>query len=106
MKPRARHSQHFPAALGAFILALAGASSTVWAQGGPVPPFEPTPVLQTGLHYFAVQNLDTGAVEQRGITGSNGIAFSNLILRPNTPYRIRILQARTLAVADASLITP
>jgi hypothetical protein len=81
-------------------------AGAVMGQGGPQPPFQPAPVLQEGLHYFAVQNLDTGEVEQRGIAGSNGIAFSRLIIAPDTPYRIWILQARTLAVADASVITP
>jgi hypothetical protein len=77
------------------------------AQGlGPQQRFEPPPVPQEGLHYYAIQNLDSGAVEQRGVTGSNGIAFSNLILAPNTPYRIWVLQARTLAVANPSIITP
>jgi hypothetical protein len=63
-------------------------------------------VPQPGLHYYAVENLNTGRIEQRGTTGSNAIAFSNLILAPETPYRIWLLQASTLAVASASLITP
>lgn len=86
-------------------VALVGACATAFAQG-PVPPLQPAPVLQEGLHYYAIENLDTGEVEQRGVTGSNGIAFSNLILAPNTPYRVWVLQARTLAVANPSLITP
>jgi hypothetical protein len=53
-----------------------------------------TPVPQPGLHYYAVENLNTGRIDQRGTTGTNAIAFSNLILAPETPYRIWILQLR------------
>ena len=53
---------------------------------------------QTGLHYYAIENLDEARVEQRGTAGANGIAHDNLILRPQTRYRDWILQAATLKV--------
>ncbi|MEM7391547.1 MAG: Ig-like domain-containing protein, partial [Verrucomicrobiota bacterium] len=62
--------------------------------------------LEQGLHYYAIQNLESGMVEQRGTAGNNGIAFDNLILAPNTPYRIWLLQAASLLVADESVMTP
>jgi hypothetical protein len=62
--------------------------------------------VQTGLHYFAAENLRTGNVEQRGEAGSNGVAFDNLILAPDTPYRLWVLQAATLQIDAQSLITP
>ncbi len=84
-------------------LLLAQASS---AQNAPDLRLPVSSGPQTGLHYYAVENLDTGRIEQRGIAGSQGVAFANLILAPNTPYRVWILQAETLAVADRSFITP
>ena len=43
---------------------------------------------QTGLHYFAIEQLEPGStsgdIVRRGTAGSNGIAYSNLILAPNT----------------------
>jgi hypothetical protein len=71
--------------------------------------FSPAPVSAqerlTGLFYFAAQNLQTGTVEQRGIAGSNGIAFDNLLLAPNTAYRLWLLQASTLRIDNPSVIT-
>ncbi len=61
---------------------------------------------QTGLHYFAVENLDTGQVIRRGTAQSGGIAFSNVILAPNTRYRAWILQAATLLVGFTDFTTP
>ena len=60
---------------------------------------------RSGLHYFAVENLDRGAVEQRGIAGSNGIAFDTLILAPNTRYRTWLLEAATLRIGRAEFRT-
>lgn len=60
----------------------------------------------SGRFYFLVENRDTRAVEQRGQTESAGIAFSNLILRSNTNYRVYLLEASTLRVADVSFRTP
>ncbi|MEZ6183850.1 MAG: Ig-like domain-containing protein [Planctomycetota bacterium] len=59
--------------------------------------------LEEGLHYFAVEDLDTQEIVRRGITGSNGIAFSNLILAPNRRYRIYILQASSFRVGVVEL---
>ncbi len=80
-------------------------SSLVSAQG---PPPTPTPITtpQMGLHYYAIQDLNTGDVIRRGVTGDAGVAFSNLILSPDTPYRIWALQAETLRVANPGLVTP
>lgn len=61
---------------------------------------------QTGLHYYALQNLDLGIAEQRGKAGSNGIAHDNLVLAPNTRYRHWILQAATLHIGFADFVTP
>lgn len=70
-------------------------------------PFPASPQsLQTGLHYYAVVDLNTGQVVQRGKAGANGYAFDQLILAPNTPYRIMLLQASSLWVAQQSLSTP
>ncbi len=67
---------------------------------------EPDPSPQVGLHYFALLNLDTGKVEQRGKADSNGQAFHNLILAPNTHYRQFILQARTMMLGSSDFTTP
>jgi hypothetical protein len=64
------------------------------------------PGLETGLHYFAVEELDTHTVVQRGQAGSLGVAFSRLILAPNTRYRIWILQAASLRVGSIEITTP
>lgn len=77
--------------------ALLGAS-TADAQQQPQP--------LTGLFYFAVENLDAGRIEQRGIAGSGGAAFSNLRLAPMTRYRVWLLEASTLRVGRAELKTP
>lgn len=61
---------------------------------------------QTGLHYYALLNLDTGVVEQRGIADSNGQAFHNLVLAPNTHYRQFLLQARTSLIANSDFTSP
>ncbi len=61
--------------------------------------------VQRGLHYFAVENLATGMIEQRGEAGSNGVAFDSLILAPETRYRIWILQAATLDIGSVELRT-
>ncbi len=51
-----------------------------------------------GLHYWAVENLDADAVEQRGTSGGNGFIFNNLILAPRTEYRFWVLRAESLEV--------
>lgn len=59
----------------------------------------------TGLIYYSVENRDAERVEQRGTAGSAGIAFDRLILGSNTRYRIWLLEAATLRVADAEITT-
>ena len=61
--------------------------------------------VQQGLHYYAVVNSDTGQVVQRGKAGSQGLAFNQLILAPNTHYRIWILQAATLLIGYVDVAT-
>ena len=72
----------------------------------PLGPDAPDTTPQAGLHYFALLNLDTGKVEQRGKADSNGQAFHNLILDPNTHYRQFILQARTSLAGSSDFTTP
>lgn len=50
----------------------------------------------TGPHRFAVIDLETLQVVQRGRAGMAGIAFAQLILAPNRSYHIAILQEATL----------
>ena len=64
------------------------------------------PPLVSGLHYFAILNVDTGDVVQRGVTGKNGIAFDNLILAAKTHYRVFILDAATFNLGSAEFTTP
>ncbi len=60
----------------------------------------------TGLLYYAALNLETDAI-QRGEAGSNGIAFEqDIILAPNTRYRIFLLHAETLNEAYMDVVTP
>lgn len=59
-----------------------------------------------GLIYFAVENLDGQRVDQRGVAGSAGVAFSRLNLASDTRYRIWLLEAVSLRVADLEIQTP
>jgi hypothetical protein len=62
--------------------------------------------LETGLHYYAVENVDQRQVTERGTAGASGIAFTTpLVLSPDTNYRIWILQAASLDVAWVTLKT-
>lgn len=61
---------------------------------------------QTGLHYYALLNLDTGRMEQRGKADSNGEAFHNLILTAKARYRQYILQAKSRLVGYSDFIGP
>jgi hypothetical protein len=63
-----------------------------------------TPV--TGLLYYAIEDLDNRRVVQRGTAGSQGIAFDEILLGPNTRHRAWILEAATLRVGRASFTTP
>ncbi|HVR37146.1 MAG TPA: carbohydrate-binding domain-containing protein [Methylomirabilota bacterium] len=60
----------------------------------------------TGLLYFAVEDLDNNRVVQRGIAGSQGFAFDQLVLAPNTRHRAWILEAATLRIGSATFTTP
>src|SRR5438445_2816200 len=60
----------------------------------------------TGLHYYVLENLNTGQVIQRGKTGSAGGAFDRLFLGANTHYRIRVLQAANLLTGEIEFTTP
>ena len=62
--------------------------------------------LETGLHYYLIQQTDTGDVVRRGTTGSNGIAFDNILLAPNTRFRAWILQATSLKTGAVAFTTP
>ena len=60
----------------------------------------------TGLFYYAVEDLDNNRVVARGIAGSQGAAFDNLILAPNTNFRIWLLEAATFRSAHVKVTTP
>lgn len=62
-------------------------------------------VLQTGPHRFAVLDLETREVVQRGPAGSAGVAFTQLILRPNRSYDIILLQEATLFEGKITITT-
>jgi len=72
------------------------------------PPPQPfsNPYTQTGTHYFALEDLSTGQVTQRGEAGSIGVAFDNLIVSSNTQYRAWILQAESLRVGFVDFTSP
>jgi hypothetical protein len=59
-----------------------------------------------GLFYYAVEDLDNDRVVARGIAGSQGIAFDNLVLAPNTNYRIWLLEAATFRTSHVKVTTP
>ena len=62
-------------------------------------------VPQTGPHRYAVVDMQTGAVIQRGHAGSAAIAFTQLILQPNKAYDILILQEATLWEGHVGFVT-
>ena len=71
----------------------------------------PTVVAQdngtvTGTIYYALENLDTGRIDRRGLAGDAGVAFDRLILAPDTRYRIWLLEASTFRVAEVSIRSP
>ncbi len=64
-------------------------------------------VLQFGLHYYAITNLDDpSSTVLRGQAGSGGYAHDSIFLAPTTRYREWILQMQTLRVAVADFTTP
>lgn len=75
-------------------------------EAGPASTQQEVADLSTGTHHYAIVNLATNAI-QRGLAGNNGIAFENdLVLAPNTHYRIFVLSADTLKEGFTDLITP
>lgn len=67
--------------------------------------FKPRRAPSRGLHYFVLMNLATGSVEQRGITGADGVAHAALIMAPQTRYRQWVLRARDLYVGTMDWIS-
>lgn len=59
---------------------------------------------QTGNHYYAVYNVLTGAVEQRGIS-KNGIALEDIALAANGFYQLILFQPETKWVGSTSFMT-
>jgi Group XII secretory phospholipase A2 precursor (PLA2G12) len=62
-------------------------------------------IPEVGPHRFAVVDTATEEVVQRGQTGLAGIAFSQLILAPNTTYDIFLLQESTLREGSIEITT-
>jgi len=60
----------------------------------------------TGLVYYAIENLDTPQSVLHGFAGSAGVAFENLILSPDTNYRIWLLEAGEFRIANRDIKTP
>jgi len=63
------------------------------------------PLPQTGLHHWAIENLDSGFV----IRGSTNVAdrlLGNTILGANTSYRLHVLELIRLRRASADFVTP
>jgi hypothetical protein len=65
----------------------------------------PTRPRSMGLHYFILMNLETGLVEQRGVTGRNGEGHESLIMAPNTRYRQWVFHPATGRVGTADWIS-
>ncbi len=84
------------------LTAFYGAFAQQGGGGGPAP----DETLVTGLQYYAVEDIERRLVVQRGIAGSNGIAFESISLAPNTRFRIWILTAATLNVGHVTVTTP
>lgn len=64
------------------------------------------PVRITGRHLYVIVRRDTAKVEQRGEAGSAGVAFKQLILTPDTDYRIWLLQTSTLLTGYVDIRSP
>jgi hypothetical protein len=79
------------------ILFLCALSMFGWSQ-----------TVQTGKHFYAIQNLETGEIILRGLTGFRGVSHppNSLFLGPNRSYRHWVLQARTLNVGYMDFTTP
>src|SRR5688500_5988173 len=95
--------------LSSHTLSTSGNQSAVWtllltnvalpiALGAQVSPM-------TNLIYYTIENQNAKRVEQHGTTGSTKTAFDRLILKSNTRYRIWLLEAATLHIADVEVTT-
>ena len=62
--------------------------------------------LETGLHYYLIQNAETAQVIRRDTAGSNGVTFNNVFLAPNTRYKAWLLQAETSKTASIEFTMP
>jgi len=59
-----------------------------------------------GTHFFVIQDLENGAVLQRGETAGSGIAHINLILPPNRRFRQYVLNPADLSLGITEFRTP
>jgi hypothetical protein len=71
----------------------------------PLKPDTRTRPLSLGLHYFALMNLETGLIEQRGVTGRNGEGHELLIMAPDTRYRQWVFHPATGRIGTADWIS-
>lgn len=72
----------------------------------PVPPQSaPELPVSTGLHYYALKDLNTGQMIERGIAGSAGVVHNRLILGVNRPYRSYVIKAETMQLGWSDFIS-
>ena len=64
-----------------------------------------SPIEQIEAHHYALYNINSGEVEQRGVSNV-GLDFKNLVLAPNTPYVLSVLQPETKWVGSINFVTP
>ncbi len=63
--------------------------------------------LSSGLHYYAIENLNRDVVEQRGVSTGNGPVLSRqAILAPSSHYRLWVLEANSFLVGFTDFETP
>lgn len=63
------------------------------------------PATIRGTFHYAVEDRDREQVVRRGTAGSIGIAFDQLLLAAKTRYRVWLLEATTLRVAEINFTT-
>ena len=61
--------------------------------------------VSTGLHYYALKDLVTGRIIERGLAGSGGVVHNRLILGVNRPYRSYVIHAGTLQLGWSDFIS-
>ena len=61
--------------------------------------------VSTGLHYYALKDLTTGQIVERGLAGSAGVVHNRLILGVNRPYRSYVIKAINLNVGWSDFIS-